>query len=386
MKYFFLAWLAASSLPAMGQNKTGAFTLTGQVTNLKEGYVYLRYSNKDGKYITDSAALNNGTFRFTGTLAEPTTAGFSGKTKSRGMDDPNYTMLFLEPVSMKVTVADQAFKEAKLTGSVSEQEYATLRVQQNKIEKRWRIVMDTLHEVNKRSNFEYQELKDWALTPYFAERKEITDAFIQKHPASYVTAYLLRFSRDYSTAELQKFYAAFPPKVKQSSYGKALQTELENRKKGVPGAMAAGFSSTDINGQPISLADYKGKYVIVDFWASWCVPCRKLNPHLKELYAKYKDKGLEIIGVSDDDRDHEAWKKAVAKDDLPWKHVLRGLKMTREGEKTNIDHSHDISDGYNVGSIPTQVLIGPDGKIIGRYGDGGEEHSALDGKLESLLK
>ena len=387
MKFSHVALLAAISLPATGQTKQGGtFILSGKVTNLQEGYVYLRYSNKDGKYVNDSAALQNGAFRFSGHIDEPTMAGFSGKTKSRGMDDPNYTSIFLEPGNMNVVVADQAFKEAKVTGSVSQQEYAGLQAQQRKVQKRWAVVMDTLHEVNKRSNFEYQELKDWVLTPYFEEMKEIQSAFIKSHPASFATAYILRISRDYATDTLKNIYAAFPAKVKQSSYGKAIAEDLENRKKGVPGAVAAGFSTTDINGQPLSLSDFKGKYVLVDFWASWCVPCRKGNPHLKELYAQYKDKGFEVIGVSDDDSKPDAWRTAVAKDALPWKHVLRGMKMTRDGDKLNIDRSKDISAGYNVSSLPTQILIGPDGTIIGRYGEDGDAHAALDEKLQAVFK
>jgi thiol-disulfide isomerase/thioredoxin len=142
----------------------------------------------------------------------------------------------------------------------------------------------------------------------------------------------------------------------------------------------------DVEGNNIKLADYRGKYVLLDFWASWCVPCRKGNPHLKELYAQYKDKGFEVIGVSDDDSKPDAWKTAVAKDALPWRHVLRGMKMTRDGDKLNIDRSKDISAGYNVSSLPTQILIGPDGTIIGRYGEGADEHSALDEKLQTIFK
>lgn len=387
MKYIFFLILAGTSLCARSQSTANpSFVLTGQVTNLQEGMVYLRYMNKEGKYVNDSTALHNGAFRFSGQVAEPTMAGFSGKMKSRGTDDPNYTSVFIEPGNLHIIVADQAFKEAKMTGSVAQQEYESLRTQQAKVEKRWAVVMDTLHAVNKRSNFEYQELKNWVLVPYSEEMREIRTAFIKKYPASFVTAYLLRFSRDYPTDTLKKLYAAFPAKIKQSTYGKEILTELENRKKGVPGTTAAVFAATDINGQSLNLADYKGKYVLIDFWASWCVPCRKANPHLKELYTMYKEKGFEIIGVSDDDSKPEAWKAAVAKDALPWKHVLRGMKMTREGDKINIDRSKDISSHYNISSLPTQILIDPDGKIIGRYGEGGDEHNALDGKLQTVFK
>jgi thiol-disulfide isomerase/thioredoxin len=187
---------------------------------------------------------------------------------------------------------------------------------------------------------------------------------------------------------MKKIYARFPEQVKQSSYGKTIVAELEKRKIGVPGTKAAVFTSTGLDGQPVSLADYKGKYVLVDFWASWCVPCRKGNPHLKELYARYKDRGFEVIGVSDDDSKPDAWKKAVEQDGLPWKHVLRGLKVIRNGDTfVGLDRSKDISDGYNISSLPTQVLIDANGMIIGRYGgDQGEDHEALDKKLEEIFK
>ncbi len=117
--------------------------------------------------------------------------------------------------------------------------------------------------------------------------------------------------------------------------------------------------------------------MLLDFWASWCVPCRKGNPHLKALYAQYKDKGIEFIGISDDDSNPAAWKKAVAKDDLPWRHVLRGMdrNLMRAGKTSD----KDISEKYGIHSLPTKILINPEGMIIGRYGSEGDE---LDRMLE----
>jgi thiol-disulfide isomerase/thioredoxin len=135
----------------------------------------------------------------------------------------------------------------------------------------------------------------------------------------------------------------------------------------------------------LKLTDFRGKYVLVDFWASWCVPCRAGNPHLLSLYAKYKDKGFEIIGVSDDDSNHEAWKKAVEKDGIGvWKHVLRGLKRDPNSEY-GFDKSASISDRYGISSLPTKILIDPAGVIIGRYGGGGEDDAAMDKKLAEVF-
>lgn len=387
MKNILMLLLVGAYLPASSQSKINeTFDLKGKVTNQQTGIIYLRYTDKTGNYIVDSTMLQNGNFNFHGKIDEPTKASFSGKTKSLAMDDPNYTSLFLEPTAMEITVADQAFKEADLKGSVTQYEYKSLRSQQRTVENRWKVVMDTLHEVNKRSNAAYQELKDWVLQPYNLEMDELLGNFLKMHPTSYVTAYFLCFNRNLTTDSLTILYTAFPNNLKQSSYGKAIAQNLENQKKGVPGTVAASFATNNINGKMLNSADFKGKYVLLDFWASWCVPCRKGNPHLKELYTKYKAKGFDVIGVSDDDRNHEAWKRAVEKDRLPWNHVLRGMKMTMLGEKINIDRTNDISDKFNISSLPTQILVDPSGHIIGRYGDGGEAHEALDKKLETIFK
>lgn len=117
---------------------------------------------------------------------------------------------------------------------------------------------------------------------------------------------------------------------------------------------APGFTQNDINEKPVSLKDFKGKYVLLDFWASWCEPCRRENPNLVEVYKEYHDKGLEIISVSLDD-DKNAWKEAVIKDNLPWTQ-LSDLK----GEQ------NEAAKLYNVTALPYNYLINPDGVMIGR--------------------
>ena len=383
MRYqlFFFFSLCISVLNAQ-QKTADQFVLKGTVLQQQDGFVTLSYTGKDGKYVRDTTAVNNGAFLFKGFISEPTMASLSGKVTTRSMDDPNTTNFFIEPTTIQITVKPNAFKQAKITGSKTQAEYELLQKPVAKIRERWKVVMDTLMAVNKRSNWQYQELKDWVLQPYNAEIREVEMAFINSHPTSYVTAYTLRFrGRELATDSLKMLYNRFPEKVKQSIFGKAIAADLEKRKIGVPGTAAAVFTATDINGKKINLTDLKGKYVLLDFWASWCVPCRKGNPHLKELYAQYKDKGFEVIGVSDDDRNPDAWKKAVMQDDLPWLHVLRGYK-TVNGTP---DRSADINEGYNISTLPTQILIDDKGVIVARYGDDGEDHSLLDQKLQSIF-
>ena len=384
MRYIACVLLTSLCLVVNGQQKANEkFVLDGKILNQQDGTVYLSYPDKDGKFVRDSTLLKNGSFQFKGLIKEPTMASFSGKVISRSSEDPNYTNFFLEPASMKLTVTANDFKNAKLSGSKTQLDYDALQKPMRIVRSRWKVVMDTLSAVNKRSNFQYQELKDWVLTPYNAEMREIQLAFINTHPTSYVTAYVLRvFGRELTTDSLKLVYNRLPQNVKQSSYGKTIAEDLEKRKIGIPGTMSNNFNAVDIKGNKISLANYKGKYVLLDFWASWCVPCRKGNPHLKELYSKYKDKGFEVIGVSDDDRNPEAWKTAVSKDDLPWQHVLRGLKIVNGTP----DRSEDINEGFNISTLPTQILIDRNGIIIARYGEDGEAHELLDEKLKSIFQ
>ncbi len=159
--------------------------------------------------------------------------------------------------------------------------------------------------------------------------------------------------------------------------------EIKKLESGSPGSKAAAFKAKDINGEQLSLSDFKGKkYVMIDFWASWCVPCRKGNPHLISVYNKYKEKGFEIIGVANDDNAVEAWKKAVAQDKIGiWKHVLSGYKRNAsEAEKGEY-----INERYGIHTLPTKILIDKNGIIIGRYGGGGEDDAAMDKKLEEIF-
>lgn len=140
----------------------------------------------------------------------------------------------------------------------------------------------------------------------------------------------------------------------ESESAKRLQTQMKGEMKLIKGAVAPDFAQDDPDGKPINLSDFRGKYVLVDFWASWCGPCRKENPHVLKLYNKYHDMGFEILGVSLDKK-KEPWVKAIEKDKLPWNHVsdLKGW-------------SNEVSNMYGVKSIPHTILLDQEGRIIAR--------------------
>jgi thiol-disulfide isomerase/thioredoxin len=375
-----LLLFAASFNFAWAQKMNNRFILNGTVTGKDNGMMYLYYTNTDNKRAMDSAVIANGMFSFKGNISEPAMAYLQLKEEKRSQN--NAASFFMEPSVMTVSLPLNNFKAAKFTGSEIQNEYAELTAKKQKVQERWKIVMDTLSAVNKRSNVEFQELKNWVLQPYEAEMKELDYDFFIKHPQSPVTANTLRFYvSSISLDSLQMFYNRLGKKTQQSADGKTLAHEIAKIRAGSPGSIAANFSTTDINDNKLSLSDLRGKYVLLDFWASWCVPCRKGNPHLKELYSQYKDRGFEIIGVSDDDSKPDAWHKAVEKDGLPWKHVLRGFDMQKLMK--NEPNEKDISEKYGIHSLPTKILIDPNGVIIGRYD---EQENALDEKLKEVFK
>lgn len=353
-----------------------AFVLKGTVTALKKGQLYLYYTNAEEKQVKDSATVENGRFVFNGNINGPVMAGL--QLKEEKIYNKNVAIFFMEPSQMTVTLVLNKFEEFRLTGSKTQNEYVILSNSKKAIQKKYKKQLDSLRtEKNHERSAEIKE----HLAPYFSAMDKTDHVFFNKHPQSFVTAYLLRFHvSKLSLDSLQMYYDGLGEKLQHTVSGKDLAKEIQQLRGGSPGSIAKDFTSTDINGNKLSLSDFKGSYVLLDFWASWCMPCRKGNPHLKELYAKYKDKGIEFIGIADDDGKPDVWHNAVKKDGLPWRQILRGLDMQKRMK--NEPYDTDISDKYGIQTLPTKILIDKEGKIIGRYSD---EEDALDEILKSIF-
>ncbi len=184
------------------------------------------------------------------------------------------------------------------------------------------------------------------------------DAFLNKKPASPVSALMLLVVKRFAPSGdyIEQRYSLLAAQGKESFYGKMLGQSINEAKSGPNpvGAIAPDFSQADINGTPVTLSSFKGKYVLVDFWASWCRPCRDENPNVVDNYNRFKSKNFTVLGVSLD-RAKEPWIQAIADDNLTWTHVS-DLKFW----------SNDVAKLYSVGSIPQNFLIGPDGKIVAK--------------------
>ncbi|SMD02034.1 TlpA disulfide reductase family protein [Pedobacter africanus] len=373
--------LIFSSLTGFGQQKD-SFTLSGKITNQDYDFVYLKYTGPAGQRVSDSAKISNGNFQFKGRISEPTVVFLNGKMKSQSMDDPNFTSIFLEPAFMTINLKAGDFKNAELKGSVSQDQQKALDKLKAPIRKEMEPVLEAYRK--EKNHEKAAEIRE-QFEPFNARMDKVDFAFFAAHPDSYVTPYMMRFKiAGLNTAAAKKIYNSWTKRIQQSSYGKYIAEEIKKLESGSPGSKAADFTAKDINGEQLSLSDFKGKkYVMIDFWASWCVPCRKGNPHLISVYHKYKEKGFEIIGVANDDNAVEAWKKAVEQDKIGiWKHVLSGYnRNASEAEKAAY-----INERYGIHTLPTKILIDKNGTIIGRYGGGGEDDAAMDKKLEEIFR
>lgn len=326
------------------------FVLNGTVDGLSKGkiYIVLKDYSQEVKSTIDSTSVQDGKFIFKG-FVDGAREGWISKDKNpKSLKD--FLPIILSPGNLILSVNYNDLYESELKGTKTQKEA-----------------------------YELQKMKKGLATRSDIARVEA--AFMDTYPNSYVSAAILQqYVKGVPYAEAKQRYGKLSPEILVSPIGKILTKNVTALQGGSPGAVATAFSTLDINGTALKLADYKGKYVLLDFWASWCVPCRAGNPHLLGLYAQYKDKGFEIIGIADNDSSPEVWKKAVAEDKIGvWKHVLRTVDRPAEMRL-------DLSQAYGITSLPTKILIDPKGVIVARIGGGsGLDDAAMDKLLAGIF-
>ncbi|MBQ9222441.1 MAG: TlpA family protein disulfide reductase [Prevotella sp.] len=209
--------------------------------------------------------------------------------------------------------------------------------------------------------------------------------YMKKYPSTALTASFLRMELGNMPIEkMKEAYDKLDATAKETTSGKEIANEIATLERVNPGKPAPDFTSNDLlTGKSFSLSSLKGKVVLLDFWASWCVPCRKSNPHVKALYDKYNKRGFDVVYVASDDSNPKAALKAIEQDGIKkYHHVLAGLKEKRDanGKMLGYDKSQDIGEKYAVHFLPTKYLIDREGNIIGKV-----EDETLDAKLKEIF-
>ncbi len=358
---------------------------------METGTVILRIV-PENRALYDTTTLQNGRFIFKGMLNEPVIATIKVGDRKEQIE------VFLEPARMRIKIDTADLKSFRMTGSKTQKEAFKLKQLTQSYEKsRGTLHLERIQIYDSIKNSDDErEVSQWekeydSLTWLMDSLKIITDSvameFIQQHPKSFLSPYRLFFltGREYYSYPLLKStFERFDSAVKTSKYGKILQEELRKMGNTQVGVNAPNFIATDLMNRTITLNQFKGsKVVLLDFWASWCIPCRKNYPHLKLLYDKFHPKGLEIITISID-YDKDSWIKAVSEEQIEdWMNIW--VAQNFSGGPSQITEN-DVYSNYFYSTIPQAILINRDGIIEAIWrGASQENNDSLDKHLSRLL-
>ena len=376
MKHIIVLTLALLPLAIFAQSEF--FTINGTVGKLNTpSKVYLSF-RQDKKTITDSATIKNSVFELKGKVSYPVKAklilNHTGKVV-QNQQTTDFIELYLEKGIITVTSKDSLIKAA-IVGPVVNAENGRLTEQLATAQNQKKVIMAEYYAASdeKKSSKEFQDETEKKYNAILKEIQRIETAFIRDNPNSYVSLDIVRNTGGSipNVEVLDSLFKSLTERVRNSTLGKELSERIDKLKLVAVGAMAPDFTQMTPDNRPVKLSDFKGKYVLIDFWASWCGPCRAENPNVVKVYNQYKDRGFTILGISlDNEKAREAWLKAITKDQLTWTQVsdLKGWY-------------NEVAALYSVKAIPQNFLIDPSGKIIAKNLRGGE----LEVKLKEIFK
>lgn len=386
MKKILFVLTASAAIISCSKVKDGEYLITGTATGIENGKTIILQgadpATRTPLYL-DTVKVENGKFEIKGKVTEPAFHSLI----LQGANGP--IPLILETGEIKVTIDKDSIHKSKVSGTYNNDEYSTFIEDITKTQK-------SLIDFQKKNNQKMQQAQqaqDTAvinslMKQYMEIQKEVGESskkkyltYAESHPKSFISAIIVQnLLNDPSTdiKKLESIFNSFDESLKNTAPGKDIKTRFGAAKMPSVGATApapgsakwrADFSAPNPEGKVVSLKQSLGKVTIVDFWASWCGPCRQENPHVVALYKELHSKGLNIIGVSLD-KDAAKWKEAIAKDGLTWTQVSN-LKYWDE----------PIAKQYNVESIPATFILDASGKVVAQDLRGDE----LKAKILELL-
>lgn len=353
------------------------FEISGNLSGIgSDKKVILSYKNSGGKDAKDSATVKNGRFVLHGTTAFGNKAYLALVPLKKDTSDrrraETYQEFYLEKGKYKVT-GNANIAEASITGTAAQADFLQWTAKSQALLAQFKEITQRFTKVY------YAKVKDTvAIKAIQAEARPVhvkieaaLDSFIFNHPDSYVALDLIATEKTavIDPEVFEAYYRPLSQRVLRSFAGQKV-TDKYNKAKQIAIGKTVEFTQTDDKGNEFKLSSLKGKYVLVDFWASWCGPCRAENPHLLKAYNQLKNKNFEIVGVSLDET-KAAWLGAVKQDGMPWIQVsdLKGFKS-------------DVAVKYGISAIPQNFLINPQGVIIAKNLRGED----VDQKLSALIK
>ena len=378
-----LLLLAAAVIVSCNKAGENEYIITGTVKGIEAGKTAIlqKQDPMTGATIAvDTAKIEDGKFTFKGSAKEPeiTFVDIAGKDQK--------VLFILENGDIEMVINKDSIGNTKTTGTYNNDELNSFKdvsmAHSKKVEK---FKKDNMMKMTQAQQTKDTVTANMLMKQYMALQDEFTkksEAYIEKHPKAFISVLLIqRMFQNPDVPKIKKFFNALDKSVKDTKPGKELKKRLDEMEKmtqpaAAPaaglkeGAAAPDFTANTPDGKTTSLKASLGKLTIVDFWASWCGPCRQENPNVVALYKEFHAKGLNIVGVSLDD-DAAAWKTAIAKDGLVWTQVSN-LKKWKD----------PIALQYGVESIPATYLLDASGNIIAHDLRGPE----LKAKVASLLK
>jgi peroxiredoxin len=341
----FLTLLAFFPIVLFAQNQAAGFEIKGNISGLADGKVQIVNMAEDHAVLASDSA-KNGVFTLKGSVAEPSLYYIVLSN-----EQPQY--LYLENKPITITGSKTDIKNIKVEGSSSHTDFVEFNKTFNPL----------IAELNGFAALIQREADEKKKEDLFKKYDSVTkkvDAevgnFVASKKSSFVSAFLLSVSAQVlaDPIVLEKRFNMLSEEVRNSEIGKGLANSIAYFKVGAVGTDALDFTQNDVQGKPVKLSAFKGKYVLLDFWASWCKPCRLENPNVVKVYNKFKNKNFTVLGVSLD-QSKDAWVKAIETDKLAWNHVSDLQQW-----------NNAVAQMYHIQSIPGNFLIDPNGKIVAR--------------------